>query len=160
MCGWSPLSDHFGNLRTCNVRRLPGWADLRTSVDWISVTWIFWIMSAKTVFDAPSVWVPIYPDFSSTFITKGVQKLYQLFPSCNWKPKLVLRSKGLKIRPNIWKESDVCQNNLINAWLSGKLSNTSCQLSAAIHNQHYRIQTGKKKKLPTIRRYLYGCTAH
>ena len=55
---------------------------------------------------------PIYPDFSSTFITKGVQKLYQLFPSCNWKPKLVLRSKGLKIRPNIWKESDVLSKQL------------------------------------------------
>ena len=115
-----PMSDHFGNLRTCNGRRLPGLGRFENER-----RLNFRHMNLLNYERENSLWCalcefPIYPDFSSNFITRGVQKLYQkIFPSsCNWKPKLVLRSKGLKIRPNIWKESDVCQNNLINAWLA------------------------------------------
>ena len=94
----------------------------------------------------------------SNFITRGVQKnLSTFFLFLQLKSKLVLRSRGVWNIDKTYGKPDVCQNNLSNAWLA-KAEYQELLTQRSLHNQHYRIKTGKNslQKIP----HLYGCNAH
>ena len=94
---------------------------------------------------------PAYPAFLSNFITRGVQKnLSTFFLFLQLKSKLVLRSRGVWNIDKTYGKPDVCQNMLSNVWLA-KAEYQELLTQRSLHNQHYRIKTGKETP---YRRYL------
>jgi len=100
----------LGNLRPCNVLRLPGWADLIVERR-LNLHHIFWNMSVKTVLVHP-LWVPCISGLlGKLHYKRGTEKsIKTFFFFLQLKPKLVLRSRGVWNIDKTFGNPDVCQN--------------------------------------------------
>ena len=81
---WNDMSDHFGNLRPCNVWRLPGWADLiverRLNLHHMNLL----EYEREDSLGSPSVSSLHIRPSCQTSLQEGYRKIYQLFSfSCN-----------------------------------------------------------------------------